>query len=85
MNIYIRERFEKEKERWGKKKDGMERKRWRQVCRGRERGEREKVDEKKRKIEGPLGSTSFWKRPLSKNEMEALISNHVKEYVFTNT
>ena len=29
--------------------------------------------------------TSFGNAPLSKNEMEALITNHVKEYVLTNT
>ena len=29
--------------------------------------------------------TSFGNAPLSKNEMEALITNHVKEYVVTNT
>ena len=28
--------------------------------------------------------TSFGNAPLSKNEMEALITNHVKEYVLTN-
>ena len=28
---------------------------------------------------------SFGNAPLSKNEMEALITNHVKEYVFNNT
>ena len=34
------------------------------------------------------GIDQFWKRPpgpLSKNEREALITNHVKEYVLTNT
>ena len=29
--------------------------------------------------------TSFGNAPLSKNEMEARITNHVKEYVLTNT
>ena len=29
--------------------------------------------------------TSFGNAHLSKNEMEALITNHVKEYVLTNT
>ena len=29
--------------------------------------------------------TSFGNSPLSKNEMEALITNHVKEYVLANT
>ena len=29
--------------------------------------------------------TSFGNAPLSKNEMEALITNHLKEYVLTNT
>ena len=29
--------------------------------------------------------TSIGNAPISKNEMEALITNHVKEYVLTNT
>ena len=29
--------------------------------------------------------TSFGNAPISKNEMEASITNHVKEYVSTNT
>ena len=29
--------------------------------------------------------TSFGNAPISKNEMEVLITNHVKEYVLTNT
>ena len=29
--------------------------------------------------------TSIENAPISKNEMEALITNHVKEYVLTNT
>ena len=32
------------------------------------------------------GKDQYWKRPnFKKNEMEALITNHVKEYVLTNT
>ena len=31
------------------------------------------------------GKDQFWKRPLSKNGMEALITNHVEDYVLTNT
>ena len=32
------------------------------------------------------GKDQYWKRaPISTNEMEGLISNHVKEYVLTNT
>ena len=31
------------------------------------------------------GKGQYWKRPNFKNEMEALITNHVKEYVLTNT
>ena len=32
------------------------------------------------------GKDQFWKRPLSqKNEMETLITNHVKENVLTTT
>ena len=31
------------------------------------------------------GKDQVWKRPPLKNEMEALITNHVKEYVLTNT
>ena len=32
-----------------------------------------------------LLKTSIGNAPISKNEMEALITNHVKEYVLTNT
>ena len=31
------------------------------------------------------GKDQYWKRPISKNEMEALITNRVKEYVLNNT
>ena len=31
------------------------------------------------------GKDQYWQRPNFKNEMEALITNHVKEYVLTNT
>ena len=31
------------------------------------------------------GIDQFLKRPFLKSEMEALITNHVKEYVLTNT
>ena len=38
------------------------------------------------KMKGDLKvKISFGNAPLSKNEMEALITNHVKEYVLTNT
>ena len=31
------------------------------------------------------GKDQYWKHPNFKNELEALITNHVKEYVLTNT
>ena len=31
------------------------------------------------------GKDLYWNAPISKNEMEALITNHVKEYVLINT
>ena len=44
-----------------------------------------KVFVKKQVFSSRLVKTSIGNAPISTNEMEALITNHVKEYVLTNT